>query len=130
MDKGQASLTAAKCADGSKDHYDDCDLQGAVGLDNVKRVSAEGSSCDFQDSRRAKKGKIPKIVTEVFELTTELVNQKSPANVVLSAELVFMKNALTTAHSEAKKAHAQMALLKQKNDTLKSDLHKGFNKGA
>lgn len=85
VDESRAFGAESANADGA---YDDSnwDLEESVGLDDVKRVGAKRRSRDFQDSSRTKMRKIPGIVTNAFELTTESVNQTPPAHFRLSAE--------------------------------------------
>lgn len=85
------------------DDADDRALEGAVGLEDVKRVGAKSSFQDFQYSCHAKKRKVSGIVAEALELATELVNKEAPADSSPSTKLVPVKSSLTTAQAEAKK---------------------------
>lgn len=59
-------------------------------------------------------------------MAIELLIQEALAVAVLSPELVFMNEALTSALAEPKKAQVQLALLQQKYDRLEGDMQKGF----
>lgn len=108
MDEGQASLDAAARSEDLDDYDDDWGSQGAVGLNDVERIEAKLCLSDFQDSFRAKKRKFRGADGETFEPATEPLNQEALTDPYLSTELVFVRNALATAQTEAKKARDQL----------------------
>lgn len=72
--------------------------------------------------------KVLGIVTESFQLSTELVNQESLADAGLLSELVFVKSDLSTVVAEAKKTRDLLLLLLQMCDTLDGDFCKECDK--
>lgn len=70
-----------------------------------------------QDSHHTKKCNVSEIVTEAFELATELGSQDASTDARPSNELVSVKIALAIAMIEEKKARDQLALLMQKHGT-------------
>lgn len=76
VDEGLAHPTASAVADAANSD-EDWDMEGAVGLDEVKRVAAKRHSRGLQDSCRAKKHMVPGTVAEAFEFAIDWDFQKS-----------------------------------------------------
>lgn len=116
MDKGQVPPAALAVADGS-DNHDEWVLESAVRLEDVVRIGAKRRLRDFRDNHCAKKRKISGRVTEAFDFTTELADQEAHVDIVLSAELVSVKDVLAIAQVTPKDANEQSVSLQQKHNT-------------
>lgn len=110
------------------DDDDDWDLDGAVRLDDLERVSGKRHLRESQDNFRAKNCKVPGTVGVTFKFSTALINEEAPTDAGPSTELLSVKDALATAHVGAKEAKEQRALLLTKYDALENGQLAGSNK--